>query len=139
MTLTLPIFRGHNAFLRWSALQHQALSNEGGKVWSEEHVSEDFVMTLCLNRAGYITRWATYSKLGYKEGVSLTCDDELNRWQKYGFGCSEMVFNPFIKWFRRGPFSSLYGRYLWGKTPLPTKISASSCVHVHSSMNRRLC
>lgn len=50
-----------------------------------------------------------------------------------------MVFNPFIKWFRRGPFSSLYGRYLWGKTPLPTKISASSCVHVHSSMNRRLC
>lgn len=77
----LPL-RGHNAFLRWSALQHQALENEGGKVWSEEHVSEDFVMTLCLNRAGYITRWATYSQLGYKEGVSLTCDDELNRWQK---------------------------------------------------------
>ncbi|GAA6031495.1 hypothetical protein JCM8097_006483 [Rhodosporidiobolus ruineniae] len=121
-------FVGHNAFLRWSALQHQALSNPEGKVWSEEHVSEDFVMTLCLNRAGYITRWATYTKGGFKEGVSLSCDDELNRWQKYAFGCSEMVFNPFIQWWRKGPFSSLYARYLWGNTPLPTKVAASAYV-----------
>ncbi|GAA5990322.1 hypothetical protein JCM10908_007317 [Rhodotorula pacifica] len=121
-------FMGHNAFLRWSALQHQALFNEDGKVWSEEHVSEDFVMTLCLNRAGYITRWATYSNLDFQEGVSLSCDDELNRWQKYAFGCSELVFNPFLKWFRKGPFSALYFRYLRGNTPLPSKISSSSYV-----------
>jgi cellulose synthase/poly-beta-1,6-N-acetylglucosamine synthase-like glycosyltransferase len=81
--LTLsPSCSGHNAFLRWEALQLQAVDNPEGKVWSESHVSEDFVMTLCLNRTGYITRWATYSKGGFKEGVSLTCDDELNRWQK---------------------------------------------------------
>lgn len=41
-------FMGHNAFLRWSALQHQALANPEGKIWSEDHVSEDFVMTLNL-------------------------------------------------------------------------------------------
>ncbi|GAA5856990.1 hypothetical protein JCM8547_008499 [Rhodosporidiobolus lusitaniae] len=121
-------FVGHNAFLRWSALQHQALTNPEGKVWSEDHVSEDFVMTLCLNRAGYITRWATYSNNEFKEGVSLTCDDELNRWQKYAFGCSEMVFNPIKTWYKKGPFSPLYQRYLKGDTPLPTKVSASAYV-----------
>ena len=31
-------------------------------------------------------RWATYSEGGFKEGVSLTVDDELNRWQKYAYG-----------------------------------------------------
>ncbi|GAA5823335.1 hypothetical protein JCM11251_007571 [Rhodosporidiobolus azoricus] len=121
-------FVGHNAFLRWSALQHQALSNPEGKVWSEEHVSEDFVMTMCLNRAGYITRWATYSKGEYKEGVSLSCDDEINRWQKYAFGCSEIVFNPIKTWWRKGPFATLYLRYMWGNTPLPTKVSASAYI-----------
>lgn len=35
---------------------------------------------------GYTIRWATYSEGGFKEGVSLTCDDELNRWQKYSYG-----------------------------------------------------
>ena len=35
---------------------------------------------------GYIIRWAMYSKGGFKEGVSLTVDDELNRWQKYAYG-----------------------------------------------------
>ncbi|GAA5902502.1 hypothetical protein JCM6882_002769 [Rhodosporidiobolus microsporus] len=121
-------FVGHNAFLRWSALQHQALSNPEGKVWSEEHVSEDFVMTLCLNRAGYITRWATYSKGEYQEGVSLSCDDEINRWQKYAFGCSEIVFTPFKDWWKKGPLSSLFLRYLWGNTPLPTKVSSAAYI-----------
>lgn len=37
-------------------------------------------------------RWATYSQGGFKEGVSLTVDDELNRWQKYAYGCNECVF-----------------------------------------------
>ncbi|GAA5994923.1 glycosyltransferase family 2 protein [Rhodotorula paludigena] len=122
-------FMGHNAFLRWSALQHQATANPEGKIWSEEHVSEDFVMTLNLVRAGYITRWATYSNFEFKEGVSLSCDDELNRWQKYAFGCSEIVFNPFLKWFTRGgPFSKLFMRYLWADSPLPCKFSNSSYI-----------
>ncbi|KPV73979.1 uncharacterized protein RHOBADRAFT_45272 [Rhodotorula graminis WP1] len=121
-------FMGHNAFLRWSALQHQAQANPEGKIWSEEHVSEDFVMTLNLVRAGYITRWATYSKLGFEEGVSLSCDDELNRWQKYAFGCSEMVFQPFRYWFTRGPISKLFTSFLRGKSPLPCKLSSISYI-----------
>jgi hypothetical protein len=39
-----------------------------------------------------------------------------------------MVFTPFKDWFRKGPFSDLYGRYLWGNTPLPTKVSCTAYV-----------
>lgn len=59
------------------------------KFWSESNVSEDFDMALRLLGRGYDIRWATYSKGGFKEGVSLTVDDELNRWQKYAYGCNE--------------------------------------------------
>ena len=82
-------FVGHNAFLRWSALQDASFIDvEDGKrkIWSESNVSEDFDMALRLQLKGYIIRWATYSDGGFKEGVSLTCDDELNRWQKYAYG-----------------------------------------------------
>lgn len=58
------------------------------KIWSEDHVSEDFQIAVTLQIKGYIVRWATYSGGDFEEGVSLTCDDELNRWQKYAFGCS---------------------------------------------------
>lgn len=44
---------------------------------------------LSRSRAGY--RWATYSKGGFKEGVSLSIDDELNRWQKYAYGQYDVV------------------------------------------------
>ena len=45
-------FVGHNAFLRWSALQ-DAIFEDGGdrnkrKIWSETTVSEDFEMALGL-------------------------------------------------------------------------------------------
>ncbi|GAA5852955.1 hypothetical protein JCM8547_004747 [Rhodosporidiobolus lusitaniae] len=129
-------FMGHNAYLRWSAMQHQSLANPNNadnvwtknNVWSEEHVSEDFVMSLNMTKAGYITRWATYANCEYQEGVSLTCDDELNRWQKYAFGCSEMVFNRLIHWPTRGPVSQLFRKFIWGHTPLPTKISNCSYI-----------
>jgi len=38
-------------------------------------------------------RWATYSKGGFKEGVSLSVDDELNRWQKYAYGKEAQSLN----------------------------------------------
>ena len=79
---------GHNALLRWSAIQQVSYTDEDGyeKFWSESHVSEDFDMALRLQLRGYIIRWATYSQGAFKEGVSLTVDDELNRWQKYAYG-----------------------------------------------------
>ena len=48
-------------------------------------------MALRLQMRGYIIRWATYSNGGFKEGVSLTVDDELNRWQKYAYGKASRV------------------------------------------------
>ena len=43
-------FVGHNAFLRWSALQDAAFVDQDGikKIWSESNVSEDFDMALRL-------------------------------------------------------------------------------------------
>lgn len=44
-------FVGHNAFLRWSALQEAAFVDPDDgitKVWSESNVSEDFDMALRL-------------------------------------------------------------------------------------------
>lgn len=100
-------FVGHNAFIRWSALQEIAQWKEDEKrwqIWSESHVSEglwsydslyfeggtltnpflpepDFDCALRMLVAGYDVRWATYSNGGFQEGVSLSADDEINRWQ----------------------------------------------------------
>jgi len=81
-------FVGHNAVLRWSALQAVSYEDEDGydKFWSESHVSEDFDMSLRLQISGYIIRLAAYTGDGFKEGVSLTVYDEIARWEKYAFG-----------------------------------------------------
>jgi cellulose synthase/poly-beta-1,6-N-acetylglucosamine synthase-like glycosyltransferase len=54
-------FVGHNAFLRWKALQSVSFVEDGiEKFWSESHVSEDFDMSLRLQTSGFIVRLATY-------------------------------------------------------------------------------
>ncbi|KAM5542549.1 hypothetical protein V8D89_004008 [Ganoderma adspersum] len=119
-------FVGHNAFLRWKALQDAAFVDPADgqeKIWSESNVSEDFDMALRLQRRGYIIRWATYSKGGFKEGVSLTVDDELNRWQKYAYGCNELLFNPIVQWWRKGPIAQQIRRFMWSGAPLHYKFS----------------
>jgi membrane glycosyltransferase len=78
-------FVGHNAVLRWSAIQGIAYECEldhWEKFWSENTVSEDFDMSLRLQSQGYTVRLAAYKGNGFKEGVSLTVYDELNRWEK---------------------------------------------------------
>ncbi|TCD64806.1 hypothetical protein EIP91_003618 [Steccherinum ochraceum] len=122
-------FVGHNAFLRWSALQDAAFVDvDDGvkKIWSESNVSEDFDMALRLQLRGYIIRWATYSNGGFKEGVSLTCDDELNRWQKYAYGCDELIFNPMITWWRLGPINKQLRTFIWSDAPVHYKITMMS-------------
>ncbi|KIJ19375.1 hypothetical protein PAXINDRAFT_127502 [Paxillus involutus ATCC 200175] len=119
-------FVGHNAFLRWSALQDAAFidADDGKKkIWSESNVSEDFDMALRLQLKGYIIRWATYSKGGFKEGVSLTVDDELNRWQKYSYGCNELIFNPLAEWWKKGPISKQLRIFVWSTAPIHYKFS----------------
>ena len=73
--MAVGCFVGHNAFIRWSALQEIAEEQENGRwqIWSESHVSEDFDCALRMLVNGYDVRWASYSNGGFQEGVSLTC------------------------------------------------------------------
>ena len=129
----IPPFVGHNALLRWSALQDVALQEEmttagGGKIlvekyWSEHTVSEDFELALRLQTAGYIIRLAAYNSTDFKEGVSLTVYDELARWKKYAYGCSEIIFHPLRHWLTRGPFTPLFKSFVRSNIPLPSKLS----------------
>ena len=124
-------FVGHNAFLRWSAVQEVACLSKDGKTekfWSEDTVSEDFDIALRLQTSGYVLRLAAYSNGGFKEGVSLTVYDELARWEKYAYGCGELVFHPFIYWFVRGPFTPLFRRFIWSSMPLHSKITIMAYV-----------
>ena len=123
-------FVGHNAILRWSAIQQVCYMDEDGyeKFWSESHVSEDFDMSLRLQCDGYIIRLAAWAGEGFKEGVSLTVYDELARWEKYAYGCNELLFHPMRKWIYRGPFTELFRRFLFSNIRFTSKITIISYI-----------
>ncbi|KAI8966585.1 glycosyl transferase family group 2-domain-containing protein [Daldinia sp. FL1419] len=118
-------FVGHNAVLRWSAIQDAAAYEEDGyeKYWSEAHVSEDFEMSLKLQCAGYELRFASYTGTGFQEGVSLTVYDELARWEKYAYGCNELMFHPLKYWLSRGPITPLFRKFIFSGIHLPKKLT----------------
>jgi cellulose synthase/poly-beta-1,6-N-acetylglucosamine synthase-like glycosyltransferase len=132
-------FVGHNAFIRWSAVQDVAMNgprvsqdvtglseegvnaskvsqqvSSGGYIrfWSENNVSEDFDMAIRLQIDGYIIRLASYHSGEFKEGISLSIFDELDRWEKYAYGCSELIFHPLMDWFKKGPITPLFRKFL---------------------------
>ncbi|KAI1411341.1 glycosyl transferase family group 2-domain-containing protein [Hypoxylon sp. FL1857] len=123
-------FVGHNAILRWSAIQQVSYEDEDGyeKFWSESHVSEDFDMSLRLQCSGYIIRLAAWAGDGFKEGVSLTVYDELARWEKYAYGCNELLFHPIRKWIWKGPFTPLFRRFLFSNIRFTSKITVISYI-----------
>lgn len=123
-------FVGHNAFLRWAAIQQVAYQDDDGydKFWSESHVSEDFDMSLRLQCNGYIIRLAAWAGLGFKEGVSLTVYDELARWEKYAYGCNELLFHPIRTWLWRGPFTPLFRRFLFSNIRITSKVTIISYI-----------
>ncbi|KAK4689791.1 hypothetical protein P7C73_g331, partial [Tremellales sp. Uapishka_1] len=93
----LPVapFVGHNAFIRWSALQECTYidpDDDVVKIWSEDHVSEDFAIAVTLQI------------------------------KKYAFGCSELLFRPFKQWFR-GPITPLFANFVWSSIPLHSKFT----------------
>lgn len=119
-------FVGHNAFLRWKAIQNVAFQDPSDgltKFWSDAHVSEDFDISLRLQMDGHIIRLATYHEGGFQEGVSLTVYDELARWEKYAYGCNELVFHPFYQWIYKGPITNLFWKFLWSNIPITSKIT----------------
>ncbi|KAI4094789.1 MAG: hypothetical protein LQ344_002035 [Seirophora lacunosa] len=123
-------FVGHNAILRWSALQDISYTGADGteKYWSETTVSEDFDMALRLQCTGYLVRLAGYTNGEFKEGVSLTVYDELARWEKYAYGCNELIFHPVRYWPMRGPFTPLFRKFMGSNMPLPSKITIMAYV-----------
>jgi membrane glycosyltransferase len=124
-------FVGHNAILRWSAVQDIAYECEDDlkeKYWSEATVSEDFDMALRLQSAGYLVRFGAYTGDGFKEGVSLTVYDELARWEKYAYGCSELLFHPLRYWPTRGPFTKLFRSFITSGMPFPSKLTILSYI-----------
>ncbi|KAL2069191.1 hypothetical protein VTL71DRAFT_15529 [Oculimacula yallundae] len=123
-------FVGHNAILRWSAIQQVSYEDEDGyeKFWSESHVSEDFDMSLRLQCNGYTIRLAAWAGDGFKEGVSLTVYDELARWEKYAYGCNELLFHPIRVWLWKGPFTPLFRRFLFSNIRFTSKITIISYI-----------
>lgn len=117
-------FVGHNAFLRWEAVQDVGVPEDNGYIayWSEAHVSEDFDIALRLQMKGSVIRIASYHNDEFKEGVSLTIYDELMRWQKYAYGVSEMIFHPLHRWYK-GPFTPLFYTYLFSNITYSSKVS----------------
>ncbi|PHH82031.1 hypothetical protein CDD82_7230 [Ophiocordyceps australis] len=123
-------FVGHNAMLRWSAIQQVSYRDDDDydKFWSESHVSEDFDMSLRLQCSGYIIRLAAWAGDGFKEGVSLTVYDELARWEKYAYGCNELLFHPIRTWLWRGPFTPLFRRFLFSNIRFTSKVTVISYI-----------
>lgn len=136
-------FVGHNAFLRWNAVQSVGRHEEDGYIayWSESHVSEDFDIALRLQITGHVIRLASYHDDGFKEGVSLTIYDELARWEKYAYGCNELVFNPIYTWLWKGPFTPLFRTFLWSDMQMSSKITIigyiSSCQYSLHYTNKK--
>jgi len=105
---------GHNAFLRWSAIEKCSFIDnfdQKRKYWSEEHVSEDFDLAVRMYHAGYIGRYICYQS-GWTEGVSLNVRDEITRFQKYAYGACEVLFNPIPLWWKKGIFGNVFTRLL---------------------------
>ena len=117
-------FVGHNTFIRWKAIQSISWEEDGmTKFWSDSHVSEDFDVSLRLQMNHFVVRLATYHDGGFKEGVSLTVYDELARWEKYAYGCNELVFHPLIRWPTRGPITPLFRKFLFSNIKITSKVT----------------
>lgn len=130
-------FVGHNAVIRWSAMQEVANYDEKEQrevFWSEKTVSEDFDMALRLQNMGYHIRLGAYKGDGYKEGVSLTVYDELMRWEKYAYGCSELIFHPLKDWLTKGPFTKLFRNFIVSPMPLPCKFTIMAYVGTYYAL-----
>ena len=131
-------FVGHNAFVRWSAVQDVGMDTgdpEDVMYWSEYHISEDLNMGMRLQTAGWVTRYAAYHKEEFKEMVSLTIYDEISRWERYSYGDSEMIFNPIWTWLWKTPFTKLFRDFLFCDMHLSSKLSILS--YMTSCKSRR--
>lgn len=113
---------GHNVVLRVDTMKklkementsnemNQKISDKSAiewMIWDNDHVSEDFVMSLNMQFIGYYGKYIFYD-CGMMEGVTLNMMDELMKLEKYMYGIMEIMFHPFNKWTKEGIFSSFF-------------------------------
>ena len=106
---------GHNCMLNFKALieiekyinGHANQTNIEWKVWDEEHVSEDFVMSLYMTHLNYYGKYIYYD-CGMLEGVTLNIIDEIIKIKKYMYGINEILFYPSNVWLSKGIFSNIF-------------------------------
>jgi len=98
------------------------------KVWSEENVSEDFKMFMDMVENGYYGRYVTYTGDGFVEGVSLSYDDELDKFKKYTYGSCEIMLGsiPDICCSKACPINRTICRYLRTNIDFSSKINLIS-------------
>jgi hypothetical protein len=66
--------------------------------------------------------------------VSLTVFDELARWERYTYGCNELLFNPLHKWIYKGPFTPLLWRLLTSNVKSSSKVTILGYVFTYYAM-----
>lgn len=44
-----------------------------------------------------------------------------------GAGCNELIFNPLIQWWRKGPITKQLRIFMWSSAPVHYKIGMLSC------------
>lgn len=125
---TAPLV-GHNAMLRWDAIKDAAYIDSSSNqimYWAEDKVSEDFDMSIRMQSIGYFGRYIGYSEDfgGFKEGVSLTACEEINRCKKYAYGINEIMFFPLNLWLEKGILSVQIKKFMTcSQIPIYTKFS----------------
>ena len=121
-------FVGHNAILRWAAVQEIAYDLPARRAREVLERGDHRVRRLRHGAApadGRLHRAPGGVRQRRLPGrrVSLIVYDELMRWEKYAYGCSELIFHPVLQWGRRGPLTPLFKSFVRSRMPLPSKIT----------------
>lgn len=123
---------GHNLTIRKEALKKIAVD---GKYWMENRVSEDFDLCLRLHNVGYYGKYVLVSDIPFGEGVSLVYEDEINKYSKFAYGASEIMFNPIKNWCCQTPFTKTFKNFILTKhIPLSSKIGILSYLLTYFSI-----
>jgi len=113
---------GHNCLLRFDVIIEVEKSINGyssreysdWRVWDENRVSEDFVMSLRMMDLGYYGKYI-YFDCGMKEGVTLNIIDEIIKLKKYMYGINEILFYPIKYWLKKGITSEIFSLIIFSK------------------------
>jgi hypothetical protein len=107
---------GHNCMLNWGVISRQYHTHPAKytEYWDETKVSEDFVMSLKLQYAGYYGRYIYYD-CGFEEGVTLNVVDEIGKFSKYAYGINELIFHPITKWTKYGICTAIFTDFIMNR------------------------